>query len=149
CETCETYRPPRCSHCRLCDNCVEHTDHHCTFLNNCIGRRNYTPFIAFLTSAVFLCQYVLALTIYHLVDVSNESEKGGFVVDWHTIGALIVGILALAACIPIAGLWSYHARLMWRNATTIEMVRLLPLISSCPLSSSGENGSDDGWWVNS
>lgn len=33
CETCETYRPPRTSHCRLCDNCVAHTDHHCGFLN--------------------------------------------------------------------------------------------------------------------
>lgn len=33
CETCHTYRPPRTSHCRLCDNCVLGTDHHCTFLN--------------------------------------------------------------------------------------------------------------------
>jgi hypothetical protein len=76
CETCKIYRPPRASHCRLvslfarnvplcqvcaltkwgsryqCGNCVEGIDHHCTYLHTCVGRRNYTSFIAFLVSAV-------------------------------------------------------------------------------------------------
>ncbi|GAA5894638.1 hypothetical protein JCM8208_006032 [Rhodotorula glutinis] len=128
CETCKTYRPPRTSHCRLCDNCVERTDHHCAFLNACIGQRNYLSFIAFLLSAVVAGLYSLAFSAYHISRRASASQLR----QWDTIGAIVVLVATFAFLVPVGGLAAYHARLVWTNRTTIEMLR--PAIARAALS---------------
>ncbi|KAJ2888238.1 Eukaryotic peptide chain release factor GTP-binding subunit, partial [Coemansia aciculifera] len=77
CDTCRIYRPPRASHCRSCDNCVENEDHHCIWLNNCIGRRNYRYFYSFLFSISALALYIIAFCLVRLIRPIHQHYDGG------------------------------------------------------------------------
>ena len=65
CDTCNIYlglivRPPLTSHCTSCDLCVERFDHHCPWVGNCIGKRNYKHFFGLLVAVNcnILCHFV-------------------------------------------------------------------------------------------
>ena len=80
CYSCGIFRPPRTSHCSRCDNCVERFDHHCIWLANCIGKRNYKYFYALLVCLninTFLqlgfCIYALCLDIKK---IKTKEHKG-------------------------------------------------------------------------
>lgn len=65
---CQSYKAPRSHHCRRCARCVMKMDHHCPWINTCVGHFNHGHFVSFLASAVSGCALAtvsLSLSLYY------------------------------------------------------------------------------------
>lgn len=71
CPKCKIKFNKRSKHCVICDKCVYNFDHHCYWVNNCIGGNNYCHFILFLIIALIDVAFILGLAVANFVIISK------------------------------------------------------------------------------
>lgn len=122
CRQCELYtKPPRAHHCRKCKICVKRMDHHCYWIDNCVGFYNQGHFVRFIFSATAVCHLsTILLTLFAFDTLSDPSTSGMF----NSVTEILVFSLSSVSLVPtttILSFLSYNQLVMLlKNQTTIE-----------------------------
>ena len=141
CNSCKFVKPARSKHCTVCDVCVERFDHHCVWINNCVGRQNYKYFLSFVFMHIIICLYggTAGLLIFY-GEVLKKTQEGArfynkktgeyidptltmhlrffFLYEHKMFGGVI--IICIVMSFALGFFFVYHARLAMANETTNE-----------------------------
>ncbi|XP_077982812.1 palmitoyltransferase ZDHHC3-like [Glandiceps talaboti] len=72
CPKCISIKPVRAHHCSVCRRCIRKMDHHCPWVNNCVGESNQKYFVLFTMYIALISVYGLILGIIHFVSCINS-----------------------------------------------------------------------------
>ena len=133
CSTCSIIRPTRSTHCSDCNNCVEKFDHHCPWVGNCTGKRNYKYFFIFLILINILIVFLVIVSsvyIYKAIydNISNnknlpKNQQKENIISYalsEVSSFIYIIIYSAISLLFIVGLLFYHIKLISKNITTKE-----------------------------
>jgi len=111
-------------HCKSCNKCVEGFDHHCPFLNQCIGDNNYAWFVTVLTFYNMLMIYTIAVGLYILMSLFTPGNRMAIMAT-HRWGRVFFGLLTIVMmALPLpklyhmVPLWLFHYKLCYLRYRT-------------------------------
>ena len=117
----------RTKHCVICDKCVDDFDHHCFWVGNCIGKKNFSLFFDFLVYVIFNTLFNFLITTYYVLtemstpygEKANDAFPGFYFgvnsVIYNRTVRIVVSIFISAVCvlffIPLIDLF----QIQWSN----------------------------------
>ncbi|KAJ0243939.1 protein S-acyltransferase 15 [Hirschfeldia incana] len=116
CDKCFAYKPLRTHHCRVCRRCVLKMDHHCVWINNCVGYANYKAFFLLVFYATLASIYSTVLLVCCIFK-NAESYAGNVPLKTFMVAC---GVVVIGLSITLGTLLAWHIYLIAHNMTTIE-----------------------------
>lgn len=138
-QVCEAYVHERTKHCGSCNRWVELFDHHCKWLNNCIGAKNYKTFIILIVLVGIQSLYYTIIGFTFLIfgfgKKKQKADRTGFcliekddnkgVALFITLLVLIMMLISAVIFIGIVMLLKLHFKLMKFDFTTFEYIQYM------------------------
>lgn len=128
---------PKTKHCSVCNKCVDHFDHHCKWLNHCIGGRNYIAFLICVVSAVAATLVVVGVSVLEIVyyhidptllavfpNPQNGTAQEPYLPDSVFLGIVaVLGLLAATTAGLLLHLCLFHCYISVLGISTYEYIR--------------------------
>jgi palmitoyltransferase len=138
CTTCLVDKSQASIHCKKCNICVVGLDHHCPFVNNCVGRGNRRLFVIFTCSAALGC-FLMAWTSWtvqqdEFCPVIAARASGWmhrfFAVQWCMLfnhpelrALFCITYMSFLSSLWIGGLFFAQVQMIFSETTTFESLR--------------------------
>ncbi|CAG9334442.1 unnamed protein product [Blepharisma stoltei] len=121
CPKCIVKRTRTTKHCQHCGRCVDRYDHHCPWIRNCVGRKNYRVFIWFITICLIDFTYHIVISlleffkVFHSEFKSFESNS-----EFHSAATLMICIINFICMLFIIPVVYIQYTNILRKTTTHE-----------------------------
>jgi palmitoyltransferase len=122
CKKCISPKPPRTHHCSVCDKCVLKMDHHCPWINGCIGHFNHRYFFLYMASMVVGCFFIMLFGIEIFYDevMNKEGKDEQFqLLDERNL-IFYEAFVITGTFFILGGLMLWHAKMIHNGETSIE-----------------------------
>ena len=118
CAICKKYVDPTSKHCGQCHRCVVGFDHHCKWLNMCIGKINYKYFIILLFAVLIERGLLLEISLFSAIWYSSHDSRG------LNIPIIILSLESATVILALVYLLLFHSYLKLKNLTTFQYLML-------------------------
>ncbi|XP_064274128.1 palmitoyltransferase ZDHHC2 isoform X6 [Passer domesticus] len=119
CDRCHLVKPDRCHHCSVCDKCILKMDHHCPWVNNCVGFSNYKFFLLFLAYSLLYCLFIAATDLQYFI----KFWTNGLPDTQAKFHIMFLFFAAAMFSVSLSSLFGYHCWLVSKNKSTLEVFR--------------------------
>mmetsp|Transcript_16121 Transcript_16121/g.23324 ORF Transcript_16121/g.23324 Transcript_16121/m.23324 type:complete len:285 (+) Transcript_16121:28-882(+) len=102
CNTCNQWKPDKSHHCRRCRRCIHKMDHHCPWINNCVGGGNQKHFTLFLLYVELLCVVTLGVLGHGAYSYFGKTRFGFWTLIFRTVTGTVAVVFLLFTMVMIS-----------------------------------------------
>uniref|UniRef100_A0A8C6CZT2 Palmitoyltransferase n=1 Tax=Moschus moschiferus TaxID=68415 RepID=A0A8C6CZT2_MOSMO len=120
CPQCGSIKPARAHHCRVCKRCIRKMDHHCPWINNCVGEKNQKYFVLFTMYVALISLHALILVGFHFLHCFEEDCSSS---SSTTMTPLILSLEGLLFLIFTSAMFKTQILSICTDETGIEQLK--------------------------